>query len=226
MDKRYQYVSLINMLPKVEALFQSSLPPLSRIRLDTLLKNLDEQDAKDIAILVSTIEWFNQKLDYSDEAFIGTVKKQLDKVANENIQEWIRWRLSFRTLIVALRLKKEKRSFLRSGFCHYESLIERHWHEPAFGLEKQLPWLAEAEHLLDNENALQLEKLILNQVWQWLEKISLGHEFDLEAVAIYRMRWDLVNRWTSYKEEEAAPRLTQLLENATQKLDMQLDWSI
>lgn len=41
-----------------------------------------------------------------------------------------------------------------------------------------------------------------------------AHDFDFEAVALYVVRWDLLERWTRYDAEAAAARFSTLVADA------------
>lgn len=79
------------------------------------------------------------------------------------------------------------------------------------GMEKLHPWVASARKLLEEDKAYELEKFILLHVWNWLKRREVEHEFDFPAVAIYRMKWDLAARWTSYDTAIAERRFRQIL---------------
>lgn len=221
MRDNYKYATLICSLPAYDSLFASRNTPLSRIQLERRLKLLDEDDAHDLTILGEILDWFRHPLDRSDEELLSIIKVLSAQILSSSIRYYIEWRIEFRILIAALRQKHRGRRFAESSEwqgswlgSRWVSYIVKHWNEPVFGLEKALPWLTEIKPLLESEQAEELEKHILMQVWRWLEKESFGHEFDLEAVAIYRMRWDLVARWTSYKKEAAEEKFTQFIDLA------------
>lgn len=213
-----QYTTLICSLPAYGSLFASRQTPISRFQMERRLTLLEENDAHDIEILGQILDWFRHPLNRSDEELLLLIKRLVPEVHSSSIKHYIKWRLEFRTLIAALRKKHCGQKFdihkEWSGSWpgnRWLQHIVQHWQEPVFGLEKHEPWLMEVKRLLENEKAAQLEKYILMLVWAWLEKESFGHEFDLEAVAIYRMRWDLVARWTCYARKPAEDHFKNLL---------------
>jgi hypothetical protein len=66
--------------------------------------------------------------------------------------------------------------------------------------------------LLEAGDSLGLERLLLNAVWDHLDRLADGHHFDFEAVLIYALRWDLIARWTGYRGDEAAVRFEEMIE--------------
>lgn len=221
MTNQYQYTALICSLPACDKLFASRQTPISRFQLQRRLKLLDNEDARDIAILGEILDWFRHPLPRTDHELISLIHCLAPEIQSASLRQYIEWRLEFRTLVAALRQKHRgirladenvwSSAWLGNRWVKH---IIKHWQEPGFGLEKQLPWLPELTELLESEQAVELEKFILALVWDWLEKKSFGHEFDLEAVAIYRMRWDLVSRWTSYHKSPANDKFCQLLDMA------------
>ena len=48
------------------------------------------------------------------------------------------------------------------------------------------------------------------QAWKNVSRQAGEHEFDFEAVVIYVLKWDIVDRWVRYNGEEAAKRFEEL----------------
>ena len=70
-----------------------------------------------------------------------------------------------------------------------------------------MPWIAEAHRLMQAGDQIAMERLALTQVFQQLDHYNALHEFDFEAVAIYVLRWVIVERWSRYNADDAAERL-------------------
>lgn len=212
-----KYTDLICSLPACQDLFAAKITPVSRIQLEKRLRVLDKDDYQDIQLLGTFLDWFRHPLHRSDTELLTIVKEKYQNVSSLSIRRYVDWRLEFRTLIAALRQKHRGGKFSSDipwGYGRWVKHIEKHWNEKYFALEKMHPWLIDVERMLSSEQALELERFILSYVWRWLEKESFSHEFDLEAVAIYLMRWDLVARWTSYTRAPAQQRFTNLLDAA------------
>ena len=62
------------------------------------------------------------------------------------------------------------------------------------------------------DQSLELEKALLEAVWEQLDRISTKERFSFEAVVIF-LRWNPVFRWTTYNSEIAIG-FDQLVENA------------
>ena len=72
------------------------------------------------------------------------------------------------------------------------------------------PWVLEADRRLRDGDALGVDRLFMEYSWHELGRLGAGHYFDFEAVAIYVLRWDLIDRWTHYDAESARKRIVAL----------------
>lgn len=218
MSNGFQYTGLICSLPACDALFSAKRTPITRFQLQQRFKELEPQDATDIAYLANVLDWFAQPTERRDEELLQLFEKNLSLIQNVDIQSMLKWRMEFRTVIGALRQRHNGARLpeQRWGYGRWLPLIKKHWSEPNLGLEKLLPWSVEVLSLLKEEQAMKLERLILSLVWDWLERLSWEHRFDLAAVAIYRMRWDLISRWVCYAQEPAQKRFTHMVEDIIQ----------
>lgn len=213
MPDSHRYAMLLTSLPDHGPLFGARQPPLSRLRLDERLRLLDEEDARTLSELRALLEWAAQDPHASDVQLIAQARARLPGIHNTFARELVSWRLELRTLICALRRRArglDAPSGRHWGYGRWLAHLQRHWNEPAFRLERAWPWLPEAARLLEREDVLGLERLLLGAVWTHLERASEGHVFDVEAVLIYVLRWDLIDRWTRYERDQALARFDAL----------------
>ncbi|MGD8616995.1 MAG: DUF2764 family protein [Gammaproteobacteria bacterium] len=207
---------LISSLPYRGSLFDARRAPLSRIRLRQRQRLLDEADRACLRVLANLLEWSRQGIERTDEAIIAQAKAELPKLDNEFAHDLAVWRLELRTVVAALRRRHGGQAAPSRqdawGYGRWLAHIRRHWDEPQFGLERVYPWLADARTMLEAGDALGLERLLLNAVWEHLDRVSDSHHFDFEAVLIYSMRWDLIARWTVCHGDEAAARFEEMVQ--------------
>ena len=179
---------------------------------------LDSKDANDLGIIEDLFRWNHMPIDTSDHEMIERGLWAQAQIENDFIREIILWRLEERTFIAALRrshigqaapLANEK-----WGYGRWLLQIKTHWNEPAFGLGRQLPWLTEAERILAEENYLGLERLLLGRLWDYYGRVVGMHYFDFEAVVVYVLRWDVINRWSQYNVSKAEKRFNDMAESA------------
>ncbi len=216
MQSADRYLTLLTSLPAHGSLFGATQTPLSRLRLEMRLRWLEAEDAEDLARLSAVVDWYDQRFGIDDETVVRQAEQRIAEIHNDFVRELARWRLEMRTLVAALRLRRDgapaPSSRRRWGFGRWVPQITRHWGEPQFRLERVFPWLPQARRLLDSGDALGLERLLFGTVWTHLERIGAEHYFDFEAVVVYVGCWDLVARWTRYEADAALARFDDLLD--------------
>ena len=92
--------------------------------------------------------------------------------------------------------------------------IARHWSHPDFRLGGRFPWIAEVDTLLSGNSLGELERKVVDIVWQYVGRLSEPYHFTFEAVVIYLIRWELVYRWTQRDAEVGRQRFDQLVTEA------------
>jgi len=214
-----RYVTLMASLPPhVPSLFANRQTPISRLKLDERLQMLEPQNAADLALIEDLLHWDRMSMETTDVRMIERGRQARDRLENEFIEDIIRWRLEMRTVVAALRQRRLGRAApaagSRWGYGAWSRRIEAHWHQPAFGLERIYPWLSEADRLLKESDFLALERLLLSEVWSYYGRVVGDHYFDFEAVVVYVLRWDVIDRWSRYNGEAAARRFERMVEDA------------
>ncbi len=212
------YVTLISSLPPhTPQLFAARQTPISRLKLDERLQMLTLDHAQDLMLIENLVHWDRITISTMDEEMISRAEQTMRSLKNQFIKDIILWRLEERTAVAALRRKKlgfeAPKSGARWGYGQWLGHIKLHWHEPTFALEKILPWLQQAKQLLDEKNHIGLERLLLGLVWDYYGRVVAGHYFDFEAVVVYVLRWDVIDRWSRYNKQLASHRLERMLES-------------
>ncbi len=214
-----KYLTLIVSLPPhLPNLFATKQTLISRFKLDERLQMLEPADADDLAVIENLVHWDRMAIDTNDDEMFKRGVLANQQLKNVFIKEITRWRLEQRTFVAALRRRHLGQSAPSEGekwgLGRWLKYIETHWHEPAFGLEHQYLWLSEADRLLQEENYLGLERLLLSQVWDYYGRVAGDHYFDFEAVVIYVLRWDVIDRWSRYNRLNAEKRFKEMAASA------------
>ncbi len=216
MDRGTRYVMLITSLPFHGPLFGARQTPLSRRRLNLRLRILEEADAQALQDLSSVLEWIHQSMNVTDAELVERSERLAAAWGECFLTDILRFRMEMRTLYTALRRRRRGETspppVRRWGFGRWVRHIERYWNEPGFRLQRVYPWINQAERMIEARDSLALERLLLGVIWDYLTRISVGHEFDFEAVVIYVLRWDLIARWSSYDGERAVRRFDRLVD--------------
>lgn len=212
-----RYVMLITSLPYHGPLFGARQTPLSRLRLIHRLKILEEGDAQALRDLSSVLAWIHQSMSVTDAELIKRAKRFEEAWGEGFLNDIMRFRMELRTVYTALRRRRRGEHLPPVGqpwgYGRWVRHIERYWNEPGFRLQQVYPWVNKAERLIDARDSLSMERLLLGIVWDYLTRISVGHEFDFEAVVIYVLRWDLIARWSSYNGTRAVQRFDNLVDS-------------
>ena len=210
------YVMLISSLPSPEALFLAKQPPLSRLKLDQRLRVLEPEDAETLRPVEDALQWDRLAISFTEDEVVSRVQHALAKIDNEVLKQIIRERLEIRTCVAALRRRHRGEGPPPPGTCwgfgRWVDHIGRNWTEASFRLDRVFPWLREADSLMKAGDTVALERLLLQQAWKRLIRLTGEHEFDFEAVVIYVLKWNIVDRWVGYNGEAAMKRFAELVE--------------
>lgn len=212
------YVTLIAGLPSPEALFLAKRPPLSRLKLDRRLRMLEPGDAEVLRLVEDAIDWRKFPRGTSESDIIERGRRAMREVGSESLRLIVRDRLELRTCVAALRRRARGEGppppGTPWGFGRWVGHIERNWTAPAFALEHVFDWIREADGFVRNGDANTLERLLLARSYRILQRRAGLHTFDLEAVVIYVLKWNIVDRQTRYNREAAARRFDELTDAA------------
>lgn len=210
------YVMLMSSLPSPEALFLAKQPPLSRLKLDQRLRVLEPEDAETLRLVEDALQWDRLPISMTEEEVVARVRRALSGIENETLQQIIHDRLELRTVVAALRRRRRGEGPPAPGTCwgvgRWVGHIARNWTEATFRLDRVFPWLREADKLMKAGDTVALERLLLQQAWKKLVRLAGEHEFDFEAVVIYVLKWNIVDRWGRYNGEAAMKRFEDLVD--------------
>lgn len=226
MPRRYKYTLLLSSLPRhPRRLCSDKTSLLSRNQLDSRLQLLDGSDAVELQ-QIETLVHGSQFNEENDETIWSNYRGMVDLISDEEIRQLARWHLELRMLLSALRLRQGganvpgKNQFQEYGV--WQDVIEKNWRTNDFGLSYRLPWLADAQALLANDQPYELEKFLSELIWRHYAEVGSRHYFDFSAVVIYVLRWGLRWRWSSYRADEAVKCFDKLAETGLDACDLSL----
>jgi hypothetical protein len=93
--------------------------------------------------------------------------------------------------------------------------IELNWEDPDFKLGALYPWIPQARAHLEAGETLALDQLLMNLVWDRMDRIAEGDAFGLETLLAYLFKWDILEQWLSYDKGEAKTRFEELVSEVT-----------
>lgn len=209
-----QYITLMCALPHLGDLFTAKETPCSRSKLEARLKMLEAEDAVLLGEIENLLQWSHHPIERSDAEILAHAKQLLPRLRDKSelLAEVVECRLERRTVIAALRRRHRGQAApgagTQWGYGRWLKHIVHYWSDPTFRLEGVCPWLPEAERLLREDATVELERLLLRTKWEYLERAGQGRYFDFEAVVLYVLRWNIINRWTGYSGKAAAERFS------------------
>ncbi|MFT4938390.1 MAG: hypothetical protein ACI88A_001417 [Paraglaciecola sp.] len=208
------YVSLICGLANSERLFLAKLPPMSRLRLEQRLKVLDEHDGRTLSKIESILDWRLQSNESSDQYINKQARKVYEQLQSDTLRSILRDKMELRTCIAALRRKalgQGAPDHTNWGFGRWVRHINHYWNEASFNLVTVFPWLPKAQQLIEQRDPEALERFVIERAFRQLQRFSGQHYFDFEAVVIYVLKWNIIDRSARYNVEGAKRRFAKLV---------------
>ena len=222
-----RYTLLLSSLPWLPPPLsrQRYIPP-SRIQVERALGMLEEADSLRMARINQVLHWSHQPLERDDATVVREAQALLSEEPSPLLREVMLERLEMRTLVAALRrreLGRQPQLGERWAVGRYAGRILANWHDPAFGLGHLFPWLNEAVQRLRSGESLALDRLLMFEAWRRLQRVDDRHDFSFDAVAVYVMRWDILDRLGRQQEEAAHSRFESMLNEALAGHELEFD---
>ncbi len=215
------YITLIASLPRLMHFERAERVPINRLRLDQRLSMLSDADAVQLRDAVSLFCWERLPLARTAAQFAEQYRKTRERLDNPALIGFIDARIEQRTVVAALRKhhRGERPVAGREiwGAGPRTRWIEKHWDEPDFGLQGQHTWLPEARRSIESRDAVGLERMLLNRLWALLVRIADDHPFAFEEVFAYVFRWEILDRWLTYRADAARIRFNDLTMEAVRE---------
>lgn len=216
MSERFRYITLVTSLPHLGKIFSQAEVPLSRFRLKQRMRMLDTGHYELLEKIVEATTWAGVSRFEDDAEVIRTANQAIDALKDyPTLQHLVGTRMETRTIIAALRRRHDGDDTAGDidswGFGRWRRSIKDNWTDPAFGLSHFMPWVPQAHALLATGDHIAMERLVLTEIFRQLDHFGARHQFDFEAVAIYALRWIIVERWSQYNARIARERLEELV---------------
>ena len=219
--RRHPYYALVASLPALPHFTRAERLPLSRRRLDERLRMLAPEDHAELTRAESLTEWQRHPQERTNEEIEARYLDIAAQTSNAALLEFVEFRMDQRTVMAALRRRRRRLGYegIFWGVGRWTRRIESHWNEPALGLGHIYPWIPEARDCLESGRALDLERLLMDQVWRRLSKVADEHPFGFETVFAFVFRWDISSRWLAYDADVAARRFRGLVGDAIREFE-------
>ncbi|MFD2252343.1 hypothetical protein FHS82_002197 [Pseudochelatococcus lubricantis] len=212
------YVMLVASLPDLGGFLEAQSPPINWLQIEERLAILTPQDRAQLEAMAGIIAWERIQAEDEDATVLARAEQVVASLESEVLRDLVRDRLEIRTVIAALRRRHAGEdapaAHVRWGYGRFVNTIRANWSDPAFGIARAFPWVGLAREKLESGDTAGLERVILQAVWTAAGRYADAHSFDIEAVAIYLLRWAIVNNWAQYDTAAATSRFTRLLDEA------------
>ncbi len=210
------YYTLLASLPPLPRFDRAERLPITRERLQQRLKMLGEQDSLTLERAAAFLTWQKDARHLTDQAMADRFEEMKKAVTDSALWGLFAFALDQRTIMVALRRKHQGRPTPSGkepwGVGPYVGHMERNWDRPHFALSDVYPWIVQAETYLENEDVLNLDRLLKNVLWDHLDRVVPPYDFGFRAVMSYRIKWDMVDQWLSHDVQKAGERFDELVE--------------
>lgn len=212
------YVTLMASLPALGPMLAAKHAPINRDRLEARLAMLRPEHRREVSEVAGLLVWSRLGMVETDAAIVARARRLVPRLSSPTLVDLVRGRLEIRTLVAALRRRHAGEDPPRPdevwGYGRFVRRIRESWGQPDFGVGTPFPWALAAKDRLERDDATGLERIVLEAAWKQADWLAAGHEFDFEAVALYVVRWTLLDRWTRYDAEAAAARFAALVDAA------------
>lgn len=214
MPRNTKYYTLIGSLPALPRHFEEAERlPISRLQLNERLKMLAPDDARVIEEMIEFLVWERHPLERTDEDVLRHYDQFMQTVAPPFARDLIRYAMTARTIIAALRCRRLGRE-PPPGVPPVASQIARHWNHPDFRLGVRFPWIGEVDAQLNGDFPFDLERRKLDITWRHATQLADQYHFTFQAVVVYLIRWEIVYRWTRRDAEAGQEKFEQLASEA------------
>lgn len=212
--KAAPYYALQASLPPLPYFATAERLPISELRVNQRIGMLSPEDRARLESAMDLVRWQRQSPERSDALVARQYMVFMRDCDNTALRDFVEYRSGLRAALAALRMRRRNKtpdggSLL--GFGRWDALLRSRWDQHNFGLEALFPWLSDAHRLLDDGDALGLERLLMDAVWRQLQPLQERYPYRFEAIFSYLFRWDILSRWMAFDQQGALVRLEQLM---------------
>ena len=212
------YVALMASLPVLPPVLSAKRLPISRLRLERRLQALSPADKALLEDLQAVFSLVRRDPALSDAMLVDRVRELQPRLPSAALERAVDYIMALSTITAALRRRQRGEpapaADLAWGYGRWTRTIHRHWQEPELGVGRAFPWVREAAGHVESGDAIALESLLMREFWTMTGRLRVGHDFDVTAVALYVLRYQVLERRVAYDVEAATMRFRGLVEDA------------
>ncbi len=210
------YYTLITSLPHLPRFNQADRLPITRERLLERLKMLSPKDYKLAELAAEFLAWRRQPTGRTDKEIVSIYHQGATTIfESPQLKPLFELPVNQKTILTALRRREEGFPCPDFGELWGAGELVRHveynWDKPYFKLQSLYPWMIQAQAYLHEGEALKLDYLLFNLVWNRLDQLLFKNYFGFEIVIAYLLKWDILQQWLSYNQKESKTRFEELV---------------
>jgi hypothetical protein len=210
------YYTLVASLPRLPYFDRADRAPITPLRLEQRLRMLESEDARQLDRARTLAGWrMVSERPKTDAERAAQWHIALQETQNPALREFIEFRMDQQTILSGLRRRHAGLGTHTGdpiwGAGRWVRRIEQHWDDPDFRLASMYPWVPEARACVEGNDAIGLERLLMNIVWRRLSRIAEGNLFGFEAVLAYVFKWDILQAWLVRNAEGGKKRFQELI---------------
>ncbi|MGI9590705.1 MAG: DUF2764 family protein [Myxococcota bacterium] len=213
------YYTLVASLPSLPHFEQAEFLTLSRKQLEQRLTMLTPEDLGQLRLAEGLCLWQRQPITRTTEQMIIGYRIFQQHATNESLRDFVDLRMGQRTALVALRRRRRGLGPPAAdevwGVGPAVRRIAASWDSADLGLGPAFAWVERARTLLEEGNAIELERMLMESAWQRLSRIADSVPFGFEQVFAFVFRWDIEQRWLTWDADAAKNRFQELITEVT-----------
>jgi hypothetical protein len=212
---RQPYYTLLAGLPPLPRFDRAERLPITKERLQIRSGMLATEDAALLEYASEFLAWKRQTATRTDEEMVASYKKLEEYISQPDLHSFFAFNMDQRTIMAGLRRRQRNLTAPSSGESwgvgRYVDHIQRNWDAPNFKLSAAYSWIPIARRHLEAGEALALERLLKNNLWDHIDRSVEPYDFGIRAVLSYFIKWDILDQWLSYNVEAAKKRFEELV---------------
>ena len=210
------YITLVSSLPYLPPFEQAERSPITRLRLEQRLHNLDADDARQLAEAEALVSWrMSLAKPKTDADMVLRSRAAMQHISQSALREFIEFRIDQQVILSGLRQRNAGADASAvepiTAASRWVRYMTAHWDDPNFKLAAIYPWIAQAHRYLDSNNAGALDSLMMHVIWQRLGRITENNRFGFEAVFAFVFKWDILQAWLARDAAQAKSRFQDLI---------------
>lgn len=196
------YYMLVSSLPALPPRLDAGKLPIELERLQTRLRMLEPKDAGTVNRMLDVLAWNRQVVEATDAAVARRYSELMKEIDNRLVREVLDVGIDVRMIVAALRRRRAGLGAPSIGMGRYIGQIRRNFSQPDFGLGHIFAWLVAFERMLEQEDVLNLYRMVLEEIWKYVRSRMQDYDpFSFEAVVLYLAGWDALSQWQQLEAE-------------------------